>query len=333
MRVAVVFNLRREATAKGDAGATAGIEAEYDTAGTVEAVLAAVRAAGHQAWPVEAVADCPERLRRDPPDLVFNLAEGMPAEGREAQVPAVCDLLGIPYTGSRVPALALCLDKALTKRVLLQQGIPSPGFTVVPVGEAPAPGPLRLPLFVKPVREGSSMGVSPHSLVRDAAALAAQVAEIHAAYDQPALVEEFLSGREFTVGILGNDDPLVLPVTEIDYGQVPPGYPAVYSYQFKKEWDGNRFYPCPARLDPGLLARVRDTALAAYRAVRCLDVGRVDLRLDASGTPHVLEINPLPGLAPGFSDLPRQAEAAGMPYEALVAAILRHAQERHGLTA
>ncbi len=327
----MLFNLRRDLGAHGDTGAAATLEAEYDTAETVEAVLGAVRAAGHQAVAVEINGGCMQELARARPDLAFNLAEGIAAEGREAQAPAVCDILGIPYTGSRVLTLALCLDKAMTKRVLRQEAIPTAAFTVVAPGESARAEGLRFPLFVKPVGEGSSMGVSPASLISEPEGLEPQVQAVHRTYGEPALVEEFLTGREFTVGILGNDRPQILPVTEIDYAEVPPGYPAVYSYQFKKEWDADRFYPCPAEVDPDLGARLEDLALRTYRAVRCLDVGRVDLRLDGAGVPHVLEINPLPGLAPGFSDLPRQAARAGMSYDLLVARILEHAMRRHGL--
>ncbi len=331
LKVAVLFNLRRETPRPGDTGERASLQAEYDTQDTVDALVAAIEAAGHAAVAVEADAACACRLKREKPDIAFNVAEGLPGGGREAQVPVLCEMAGIPYTGSGVLTLALCLDKAMTKRVLLQSGVPSPGFRVWRPGESPDVEALRFPLFVKPVREGSSMGVSPSSVVCDARELRAQVAAVHAAYAQPALVEEFLPGREFTVGMVGNADVTFLPITEIDYGQVPAGYPPVYTYQFKKEWDEDRFYACPARVDATLLARLRSTALTTYRAVDCLDVGRVDIRLDADGVPHVLEINPLPGMAPGFSDLPRQADAAGIGYARLVRRILEAAMTRYGL--
>jgi len=331
LKVAVLFNLRREAPHRGDAGERASLQAEYDTQETVDALVAAIGAAGHTAVSVEADADCVTHLRRERPDIAFNIAEGLPGDGREAQAPAMCEMLGIPHTGSGVLTLALCLDKAMTKRVLYHAGVPSPGFRVIRPGEPSDPGALRFPLFVKPVREGSSMGISPRSLVRDAPEFREQVAAVHAVYGQPALVEEFLQGREFTIGMLGNARVEFLPATEINYGEVPAGYPPVYTYQFKKEWDDDRFYLCPAPADPALIERLRSTALATYRAVDCLDVGRVDLRLDADGTPHVLEINPLPGMAPGFSDLPRQADVAGIGYERLVRRILEAAMARYGL--
>lgn len=327
----MLFNLRRAAAHPGDAGERASLEAEYDTPETVAALLAALGAAGHSAVPIEMDADCLTNLRREQPDIAFNIAEGLPGLGREAQAPAICEMLGIPHTGSGVLTLALCLDKAMTKRVLAHAGVPTPGFRVIPPGSPPDPGPLRFPLFVKPLREGSSMGISPRSLVREMGELAQQVAAVHSVFGEPALVEEFLQGREFTVGMLGNRDVEFLPVTEINYGALPVGYPPVYTYQFKKEWDDDHLYLCPAPVAPELLQRLQRTALATYRAVECLDVGRVDLRLDAEGTPHVLEINPLPGMAPGFSDLPRQADVAGIGYERLVRRILEAALARHGL--
>lgn len=331
LKVAVLYNLRREQLHHGDAGDTASLEAEYDTQDTVDALLAAVEHAGHTPVPIEVDLDCLNDLRHHRPDIAFNVAEGLPGPGREAQAPAMCEMAGVPHTGSGVLTLALCLNKAMTKRVLLQQGIPTPAFRVIPPDTAVSAQGLRFPLFVKPNREGSSMGISPRSVVRSPADLAAQVASVHAAYNQAALVEEFLEGREFTVGLLGNAEPRVLPITEINYGELPPGYPPVYTYQFKKEWDDDRYYACPATVAGALERALHETAVATFRAVNCLDVARVDLRLDAAGVPHVLEINPLPGMAPGFSDLPRQADAAGMTYPELVRTILEHAITRHGL--
>ncbi len=332
MRVAVVYNLRRGVASVGEAGAGfAGLEAEYDTFDTVDALRAAVAATGDEALAVEADLDCLGNLRRLRPDMVFNIAEGLPGESREAQVPMLCEMLGLPHTGSGPLTLALCLDKGVAKRVLRDAGVPTPAAVVMAPGAPVAGGPLRFPLFVKPLREGSSMGVTPESLVRDEAGLARQVRRVHAAYGEPALVEEFLPGREFTVGLLGNGEPAVLPVTEIAYGEVPAGYPPVYTYGFKREWDDARFYHCPAPLEPALLARVQRVARDTFRCLGCRDVARVDLRLDAEGTPHCLDVNPLPGLAPGFSDLPRQADAAGLGYGGLVRAILDAARARYGI--
>lgn len=327
MRVAVAYNLRRGTAA----GPAPDLQAEYDTQDTVDALVGALAALGYDVVPVEADLGCMARLAAERPDLVFNVAEGLPGDSREAQVPVLCDLLGIPHTGSRVLTLALCLHKATCKRVLRDCGVPTPDFAVVPPGDRPLAVELPPPLLVKPVHEGSSMGVGPEALVRTAAELERQVRFVHAAYRQPALVERFLPGREFTVGLIGNEDVTVLPVTEINYGAVPPGYPRVYTYQFKKEWDDPRFYRCPAAVSPELLARLQQTALAAYRCTGCLDVARIDLRLDEHGNPHCLDVNPLPGMAPGFSDLPRQADVAGLGYRGLVRAIVDAARLRHGL--
>ncbi len=330
MRVAVTYNLRREVLPGAEGGARVGVQAEYDTEETVAALCGALAVGGHQPLRVEAEPGFPARLAALRPDFVFNVAEGAGGPGREAQVPAVCELLGLPYTGSGVLALALGLDKAMTKRVLSACGVPTPRFVVVPPGMELNAADLRPPLFVKPLSQGSSMGVTPRSLVRDHAAAAAQVAEVHAAYGEPALVEAFLPGREFTIGILGNGAPQVLPIMEIDFGAVPPGYPPVYTYQFKREWDADRFYRCPAPLEAGLQRELQRLALAAYAALACRDVARVDLRLDAAGQPQVIEVNPLPGMVPGFSDLPRQAAVAGMGYAELVVGILDHARARCG---
>jgi D-alanine-D-alanine ligase len=331
LRVAVLHNLRREAAHPGDSGEAAPLDAEYDSRETVEALCATLEACGHPATPVEADASLVEALRRLRPDIAFNIAEGLPGEAREAQAPAVCQLLGIPHTGSGVLALALCLDKAMTKRVLRHEGLPTPAFAVAAPGSEPDTAGLRFPLFVKPLREGTSMGISARSVVADEAELRARVAGVHRAYGEPALVEEFLVGREFTVGVLGNAPPRPLPITEINYGALPPGHPAVYTYQFKKEWDDPRFYLLPAPVPDGLRRELERAAVGAFRALGCLDVARIDLRLDVAGRPQILEVNPLPGLAPGFSDLAKQADAAGLGYRGLVAAILDAAAARAGL--
>lgn len=331
LRVAVVYNLRRGNGGLAAGARFAGLDAEYDTEATVEALRAAIGQLGHDVSGIEADLDCFEHLRRHRPQLVFNIAEGLPGPSREAQLPALCELLGVPHTGSGVLTLALCLDKAATGRLLRAAGVPTPDSLTIFPGQRPV-GPLPpFPLLVKPLHEGSSMGITEDSLVHDADALERQVRSVHEAYGEPALVDEFLPGREFTVGLLGNGPPRVLPVTEINFAAVPPGYPRIYTYRFKKAWDEARFYRCPAPLDSELSGRISDTARRAFTALGCLDVARIDLRLDRGGTPRCIDVNPLPGMAPGFSDLPRQADAAGLGYVGLVQAILDAAIRRHGL--
>jgi len=329
--IGLVFNLKPEAAAEEDEPPDR--YAEYDSPRTICAVADALTGAGYAVTRLEADEELYPRLRRLRPDLVFNLAEGLRGESRESHVPAILEMLGIPYTGSGPLTLALALDKPMAKRVWAAEGVPVPrGQTFYPGDPIVLRRSLRFPLFVKPAREGSSMGVTPASVVRDKRELVAQVEWLHASYGGPALVEEFLPGREFTVGVLGNRDYHVFPILEVLFDRVPdPEHGAVYSYRFKQEWDTWDYFACPADIPAELAGRLERLAIAAYRAIRCYDVGRVDIRLDAAGNPYVLEINPLPGLCPGYSDLPRMAQVGGVAYEDLVLWIVDAALERHGL--
>lgn len=346
LRIALLFNLRPQEAPPPDAPPD--VHAELDDEQTVLAIADALRQGGHQVTLLEATPDIFSWLPKQRIDLVFNITEGLQGSCREAQVPAFLEMLGIPFTGASALTLALTLDKPTAKKVFTYHGVATPRFFTVPPGQSvqqawraaasrwraapdtPADD-LPFPLFVKPAREGSSIGITPASVVYDEAALVDRVAGVHTRYGQAALVEEFLPGREFTVGIVGNGDPLAFPILEINYDAIPPGHGPVYSYQFKQEWDDDQLYLCPAPVEPTLADALREAALAAFRVTRCRDVARVDLRLDAAGVPHVLEINPIPGLVPDFSDLPRMAKAAGWSYAALVNRIVAEAAARAGL--
>ncbi len=322
LRVGLAFNLRRGVPSADT------LQAEYDPPATVDAIAAALAAGGTTVSRLEADDAFAERMRANSPDIVFNIAEGLRGASREAHVPAICEMLGVPCTGSGVLAQAACQDKPFALTVLRSAGVPTARFWEVPIGASPPAA--HLPLFVKPARQGSSMGVTEGSLCRTRAQVAAQVRDIHERFGEPALVESFLPGREFTVGVL--DRPLrTLPIREINFAEVPAGYPPVYTYKFKKEWDEDRFFTCPPDIAPALSARLEALATGAFRALRCVDVARVDLRCDAAGMPAVLEVNPLPGLSPGFSDLPCMATVGGLSFQDLVLAILDAACQRSGL--
>lgn len=302
--------------------------AELDSEQTVMAVAGALAAAGHEVVLIEGNEEAFEKLRTTRPDVVFNMCEGLRGASRESHIPALLEMLGIPYTGSGILALALSLDKAAAKKMFLFHGVPTPAFRVMAPGDPIDWSGLQFPLFVKPAWEGSSKGITPAAKVSTPGELTERVLWVHDLYRQPALVEEFVGGREFTVGLVGNEDPVIFPMIEINYGLVPAEHGDIYSYQFKQEWDADQYYLCPAPVDPLLEAKLKRTALAAFRALGCVDVGRVDLRLGADGEPYVLEVNPLPGLVPGFSDLCRQAAIAGWTYQDLINGILGAALER-----
>jgi D-alanine-D-alanine ligase len=300
--------------------------AEFDSPATVDAIEAALESLGHEVERVGHVRALAARLVGGwRCDLVFNIAEGVSGFGRESQVPALLEAYGIPYTFSDPLVCALTLHKAMAKHVARGCGIATPSFVVVSTPEEAAAVTLPLPLFAKPVAEGSSKGVTSKSLAKSRAALVEVCTELLRDYRQPVLVEEYLSGREFTVGILGTGkDARALATLEVMLRTAATD--GSYSYRNKTQW---RDYVEYALLDAGDLRRdVEDVALATWRALGCRDAGRVDVRLDGGGRPQLIEVNPLAGLTPGYSDLPTMTEKTGMDFTALIAAILRSALAR-----
>jgi D-alanine-D-alanine ligase len=322
MRIALAYNAKPSARAEirahhpdpqsepeddpspaGGVGADADAYAEWDDA---ETILAVANALSHKGEVCLAEADrrFPERIRRLAPDLVFNIAEGARGPSREAQVPAVLEMLGVPYTGSDPLTLALCLDKARAKEVLSYHGVPTAGFAVVETpAELAAAATVPAPVLVKPLYEGSSKGIRDDQLVRDPAGVAPCVRRVLERYTQPVIVEQFLPGREFTVAVLGNGPALrLLPPVEIRFDGLPPGANPIYSWEAKWVWDRPdaplQVFDCPARLDPAEAEALERVCRDAVRVLRLRDWARIDLRQDAAGTPHVLEVNPLPGVLP-----------------------------------
>ncbi|MGI6628059.1 MAG: D-alanine--D-alanine ligase family protein [Bacillota bacterium] len=326
--IGVMFNLKGEPS---DEGEPPDSGAEFDSESTVLSVAGALEACGHDVRLIEGNDAAYLKLLTGNIDIVFNMCEGIRGESRESHIPAILEMLGIPYTGSGVLTLAATLDKPLTKKILAFHNIPTAKFKVFESEDEIDTGDLEFPLFLKPAHEGSSMGISPSSLCNSHLEVVAEARRLIQLYKQPVLAEEFLSGREFTVGLIGNKDPQVFPVMEINFSEIPEHHGSIYSRQFKAEWSEDKYYSCPARLEPQLEKQIRDTALRTYRALDCRDFARVDMRLDKHGVPNVIEVNPLPGMAPGFSDYPRIAEKAGWPYQELVNGILVCALKRYGL--
>lgn len=342
LRVALLYNLKANHTKDIDAPADA--LAELDSVETVDALATALRSAGHEVIPLEADATLLDTIREVAPDICFNIAEGLQGDARESHVPALLEMLSIPYTGSKVLTHAVSLDKAMAKRLWRDVGLPTAPFQVFYHGtEIPDPG-LQFPLFVKPAREGSGMGVDGRSVVNDIDGLRAQVQRIIATYRQPALVEEYLPGREFTVGLIGNrraaegreNNALydewgyhLFPVLEIDatIGADAGQYGAL-SKSFVPGDAGAPAYICPAPIDSVLESELKTLAVAAFETLNGLDVARVDFRLSADGRPHIIEINTLPGLNPIVSDLCIMAHAEDMSYDTLINEILALAWER-----
>ncbi|MGK3990456.1 ATP-grasp domain-containing protein [Sorangium sp. So ce136] len=334
LRVGFTYNMKRGEPAAADGGAAgkAGSgavydsEAEFDSPRTIQAIASAIESYGHTVVPLEATPDLPRALTAAGVDVVFNIAEGLRGRGREAQVPALCELLGIPYSGSDATTLSLALDKGLTKQILRAAGIETAEWQVVTTGREKLK-PFRYPVIVKPNAEGTSKGITSASVVKDEAAARAAAKQLVDRYHQPALIEEYITGRELTVGLLGERRPKVLPPMEVVFVD-PPTYP-VYGYEEKQTDTPRVRFQCPAQLTPSELRRVEKVVRDTFTALACRDVARVDLRMTKDGRVYVIEINPLPGLTPDFSDLCVIAKVAGMDYRSLIGEIMAGCLKRH----
>jgi D-alanine-D-alanine ligase len=322
--------------------------ADFDHIETIDHLRRAIETDGHKTVFIQANANLPFALRDIKPDICFNIAEGLGGDAREAQVPALLEMLRIPYTHSRVMANAISLDKTLTKRIWRDRRLPVAPFQEFIVGNEPLRSELEFPLFVKPAREGTGMGVDTKAIVKTEAELHERVDYIIKVYRQPALVETFLSGREFTCGLIGRWDSKkysrhpewydekhgyhVFPVLELDSSRsVTPG---VYSQASKSKEigeEGAPSYTCPANTDPELTRKLQALVVKSHMALKAIDVSRTDIRLNAKGEPMLIEINTLPGLTPGYSDLCLEAAAEGIAYEDLILDILYLGASRWGM--
>ena len=350
MNVALLANLKKNAPTW--EGMSPDQWDDLDSEKTIEAISAALEANGHNVTFLEGDGSLYDNLRKLKPEICFNICEGHFGDAREAQIPALLEMMRIPYTGSRVLTLALALDKPMTKRVLAYHDLPTPPFqTFERLTEELDPA-MVFPLFVKPSREGTGMGISADSIVHNDAELRVQLRRIFERYDQAALVERFIDGREVTMGVVGNlvspvarriphdeDAPRVskglhfFPPLEVDMARYPEEEKGIYTNRIKVDLVDNFYYHCPAPLEPTILEELRWLTAAVFRVTECFDVARVDFRLDANdhNKPYILEVNPLPGLNPGYSDLCIEATADGWSYDLLINRILDEALERYGL--
>ncbi|MBN1311218.1 MAG: hypothetical protein JXB30_07350 [Anaerolineae bacterium] len=362
MKIAVLANLKQNAPTW--PGMSPDQWDDLDSPKTIDAIVAALEKGGHQAEFFEASIhpqhNLIHKLIAYKPDLCFNIAEGHFGDGREAHIPAILEMLRIPYTGSQVMTLALALDKPMTKRILSYHDLPTPEFQVFSRADDPidedllkADGELRFPMFVKPSREGTGMGVSSESVVETVSDLRRQVALQLQRYNQAVLCERFIKGREVTVAIVGNllptdarrlndrtapsilpDELTFFPPLEVDLGAYDPSEGGVYTNRIKVELAEDFHYLCPASLPHALEQKLYRLAAGVFRVTGCLDIARVDFRLAAEedNTPYILEVNPLPGLNPTYSDLCIEAQAAGWEYHRLINTIVDLAAERAGMT-
>jgi len=322
MRVGITFDLIEDYRSLG-----LGEEetAEFDSIETVEAIEEALCAEGFETERIGGIMNLVRSVARGKTwGIVFNIAEGLNGPGREAQVPALLDACSVPYTFSDPVVLGLTLHKGLTKHVLRDYGISTAPFAVAENAEDLYTVKLEFPLFLKPVSEGTGKGISVLSIVYDRQSLLSIGKGILERFRQPVLVERYLPGREFTVGILGTGSSAeVLPVMEILFQKGADC--DVYSYRNKKHYKEAVKYRL---IEDEQAEECRSLALKTWQCLGCRDGGRIDIRLDADGVPNVMEINPLPGLHPVDSDLPISCKHAGIGYQALIGRIMKSALER-----
>jgi D-alanine-D-alanine ligase len=322
MLVGLTYDLRRDYLARGYSEAEV---AEFDSPETVEAIAAALKALGHRVATIGHLDNLVRRLAGGERwELVFNIAEGLNGYGREAQVPALLDYYRIPYTFSDPLALAVTLHKPTAKRLVSTLGLPTPRFAVVERTGQAEHLDLGWPVFAKPVAEGTGLGIDGASKAEGAEQLARLCARLISRHCQPVLVEEYLPGRELTVGLLGSGDrSRVIGVMEVSLR--PEAKERTYSYLNKEQCEKFVRY---RRLKGPLALAAGELALAAWRGLGCRDAGRVDLICGSDGKPQFLEANPLAGLHPTHSDLPILCGLAGVGYQRLIQGIMRSAAER-----
>ncbi len=332
MKIGLAYDLKTSVVAR--PGAAEDESEEYDPPDTIDALASEIERLGHQVARLGGGAAFLEAVNRVPVDFVFNIAEGRGTyRSREAQVPSVLEMRGIPYSGSDPLTLAICLDKPSAKRVALSAGVATPPYQVIErIDDLPnlRNSALRFPLFVKPSFEGSSKGIRQNSRVDRWDDLTPAVQTILQVYRQPALVEEFVPGTEVTVGVVGNTPPRVIEVMEV-VPRTGQDENFMYSLEVKRNWRELVSYRCPPQLPGPCIKEIETAALTLYRALGCRDLARLDFRIDPHHRVHFLDANPLPGLG-SYSDLPIMASLAGWTYSQLIETILNSALERCGLT-
>ncbi len=324
LKVGLTYNLKKHITSH-----VADAEAEYDNMETVLAIKEALQDDHCCVELMEADETLPGKLAKHTVDIVFNIAEGIQGRGREAEVPALCNMMRVPYTGSDETTLCIALDKALTKRLLSTYRILTPKYRVITKGQPRIGAGFTFPAIVKPNAEGSSKGISDVAIVSDRKELRALAEKNIRDYDQDMLAEEYIPGREFTVGILGNgEDTHVFAPMEIIYLDKQNPY-NIYSFTVKQNYKKLIRYKSPADIDARTEAEMIRKARTIYDALSCRDFSRMDFRLAPDGKLYFIEINPLPGLAPGYSDFPMLAEMNGVDYKTLVRGVLTAALKRY----
>lgn len=329
VRIGITYNLRSDLPRNRAARRPEDAAEEFDLPETIDALRKVLAGEGHEVILLGGDLEVVEKIREFRIGFVFNIAEGFRGRNREAHIPAVLELMNLPYSGSDPLGLAVTLDKSLAKRVALSLGIPTPAFWVLHEEETAREIPDRFPLFVKPLWQGSSKGIRRTSRVDDRRALEREVRRLFEDYPEDSiLVEEYIPGREFTVGMAGNHPPEVLGVMEIAFRD-PAQKDFCYSLEVKRNWKEEVVYRFPAALERPVEKGIREAALRLFEVFRLRDVARFDFRVNPQGEFYFLEVNPLPGLAPESSDLVILAQKKGWSYRELVLKITQAAFGRY----
>jgi D-alanine-D-alanine ligase len=328
MRIGLAYDLK-SAVPLDEASPEDALE-EYDSKETVERIAAALTAAGHPVVLLGGGGEFLENIRREPVDIVFNIAEGRGnSRSRESQVPGVLEMLGIPYTGSDSHCLTVCLDKPLSKKLVAAEGVATPQWQLVNDEEdlsKIAWEQFPFPAIVKPAYEGSSKGIRLSSVVDGVGQLREEVIRLLDTYRQPVMVEEFITGDEVTVGIIGNAPPRVIGMMHIVPRKREGHF--VYSLEVKRDYLNLVDYECPPQLADEIKERIALTSLKVFKCLSCRDFARADFRVSPDGVPYFLEINPLPGLG-SYSDLVIMARKLGWTHQGLIQAVLEAALKRY----
>lgn len=326
MKIAFCYNVKKN---KPSADPGKQDDTEFDGPEVVNGIKNTLKSLGHSVIAIEADENAFIKLKkhRKEIDLVFNIAEGLGGDARESQIPLFCEVLGIAYTHSSPTVHAIKLDKEFTKYLL-------EGAELVKV-----PGRSKFPLIVKPNKEGSSKGIMDANVVYNKKELEKRISVISKSIGGEILVEEYIDGREFTVSVIGNEDPIVLPIVEQKFDFLPKGMNKMASYELKWLYEDKLenlkdAYDCPAKISKKLQKKIEDTSVAIYKFLGVRDCARIDYRLDKKGDLYFLEINTLPGMIPDenvISYFPLSARTAGMSYKDLVGKIIEFASKRYGL--
>jgi D-alanine--D-alanine ligase len=335
MRIGFCFNVRHPELPG------VSTETDFDFPETIENIARSIEDLGHPVLRIEVTPNIFNRLAelKNDIDLVFNIAEGLWGDARESWVPLACEILKIPYTHSSPTVLALCLDKSLAKLAVSGLGVKVPKSILVPEGFTPS-GSIPFPVIIKPNAQGSSLGIFDANVVHDLPSLTSRIAQLRQdGLTGPLLVEQYIDGREFTVGLLGHNPTITLPIIEQIFTILPPGSNKIASYELK--WliedslaDLSQAYNCPAVVTPSEQSQLETTSQAIFQSLNIRDCARIDYRLDAAGNLYFLEINPLPGLNPDpkvISYFPLACRVASIRFPQLLSSIISGAASRYHL--